>query len=64
LWIFHISERHQAWAEPKARGQVNANDSRPFTLDWSDGEDDLVPMKIDFNPSTKPFFTCFTYRTF
>ncbi|XP_066928631.1 uncharacterized protein [Clytia hemisphaerica] len=40
----------QAWSEPAIpRGQSNANDSKPFSLDWSDDEDELVPMKIDFN---------------
>lgn len=33
----------QAWSEPAS------NNQKPFSLDWSDGEDDLVPMKIDFN---------------
>ncbi|XP_066928630.1 uncharacterized protein [Clytia hemisphaerica] len=43
-------EERQAWSEPAIpRGQSNANDSKPFSLDWSDDEDELVPMKIDFN---------------
>ena len=53
----YIIERHQAWSEPRARGaQVNVNDPRPFSLDWSDGEDDLVPMKIDFNSSKLVYY--------
>ena len=50
--IFYITER-QAWSEPAVpRGQLNANDPKPFSLDWSDDEDELVPMKIDFNSRT------------
>ena len=45
-------EHGQAWSEPGLR-QINEN--KPFSLDWSDDEGDLVPMKIDFNSSNKMF---------
>ena len=54
-------EHGQAWSEPGLR-QINEN--KPFSLDWSDDEGDLVPMKIDFNSSNKMFSKLKQYLEF
>ena len=51
--LVSLSKDRQAWTDSgrKIRGGVDMNADKPFQLDWSDDEDDLQPMEIDFNTS-------------
>ena len=47
--LVKLSKDCKAWTDPGKQSD------KPFSLDWSDDEDteDLQPMQIDFNSSSK-----------
>ena len=49
--LVSLSKDRQAWTDSNRNKRVDPNAEKPFQLDWSDDEDDLQPMEIDFDTS-------------